>query len=419
MLVVGFAISEMLTRHSTNLSPTVMAFAPIPTPTRTPTPTPTEPFVSTTIPPLNQAPALPYVSAAAKQDGNALATAVSQFYSLDIRRFYDAVLSDKYGPRADSAVDAARKFESTIALSSTAITDQRCWTASIQWTNTAESYFGSISNAIKRQSRGDWVTAIREVDSVNDSINAFNASCVAPGYFSRVPTIVAFTPSPDPTTVPRPSPTPTPYHTPTLTPVPTPTIAPTPTVDDSDEVTPSVDAMNRLTESTDLPSEFVTLTEGPLSAADISSDYSDPSAHLTRLKQWGFQEGAWRVFQIPTAVAGDPDQDFFYFTSIAIKYGSASQAVSAVQFYLKTPYPKYQYLSQQLVSQCGLPTDLIWATFVNGDVHQSVVIMIVQDGSWVYRFTGVAGAQVDATDAALRAATATLQRVASVNWTCQ
>ena len=168
----------------------------------------------------------------------------------------------------------------------------------------------------------------------------------------------------------------------------------------------------------DTPSEFRVLEEGRLTAEAISNDYPDPTAYLERLYSWGFSQGAWRVFQIPSAIAGNPAQTMFYFTSSAIEYGSQSQAANAVQYQLNNPYQEYHYTQPALDQQCGLPVNVVRADYTNGSVQQSVALSIIQDGRWVYRFAAVAGMGVDPFPDGATIVVNTMQHVAGYRWTC-
>ena len=328
--------------------------------------------------------------------------------------FYGAVVSSEYQRRADEVVQVARQFESTIGTSGTAIVDISCWSAAIQWTNAEESYFGAVSHAIQIQNQQQWRFAVSTTDDLNRATSNFNENCAGAGYFDRVGLLVVKLPTPTPTPTPTPALTPTPTPRPT----PTPTPRPTPTVQPTVAATASADTVARLTTLSELPGGFTVLTEGPLSADAISKDYVDPSLHKERLKQWGFRLGVLRVFEVPTAIAGDPSQGFFYFTSSVVEYGSSSQATAAAQFQASNQHSNFQYTRVQTDRQCGLPASYIWAEFVNGNVHQAVFIVIVQDGSRVYRFTGVSGTGVDAAQAEWQVVVATLQRIDPAMWTC-
>lgn len=381
---------------STDPTPSSAGFValPSPTPTATPYPTLTPTRVPTRI--------VPPISAEAKSAGSALINSIHQFNAVNVQDFYGAVVSSEYQRRADEVVQAARQFESAIGTSGTAIVDISCWSAAIQWTTAEESYFGAVSHAIQIQNQQQWRFAVSTTDDLNRTISNFNENCAGAGYFDRVSLLVVKLPTPTP------APTPTPQPTPTPTPRPTPTAQPT----------VAADTVARLTTLSELPNGFTVLTEGPLSADAISKDYVDPSLHKERLKQWGFRQGAWRVFEIPTAIAGDPSQGFFYFTSSVVEYGSSSQANAALQFQAANQYSNLQYTREQTDRQCGLPASYIWAEFVNGNVHQAVFIVIVQDGSRVYRFTGVSGTGVDAAQAEWQVVVATLQRIDPAKWTC-
>lgn len=82
----------------------------------------------------------------------------------------------------------------------------------------------------------------------------------------------------------------------------------------------------------ELPNGFAVTSDKTDSAADIAASYPDPNAHLDRLQQWGFKQGAERDFEIPSPGLNDSMSKMILFNSAVSEFGSPEQARQAIEF---------------------------------------------------------------------------------------
>jgi hypothetical protein len=166
-----------------------------------------------------------------------------------------------------------------------------------------------------------------DVDPTATAAEAAAASPTLPSSAEATPTATAtaeletatLTSSPTPSatpTIPAASPTPEPSPTTTLTASPTPV---------------PVSLQDSLPSAELLPAEgFSLANQGSRSALDLANSYSDSSAHLERLDEWGFKEHLFREFGRESGGDGDPDPVFVLTT--VNEYGGAEQALEALDW---------------------------------------------------------------------------------------
>lgn len=127
---------------------------------------------------------------------------------------------------------------------------------------------------------------------------------------------------------------PTAAETPTVDASPTPTETPAPSATPTPEPTPTVPPValsEALPEAADLPAPgYVLANQGPRTALDLANAYSDPSEHLNRLDEWGFEEHYFREFSRDSA--GDDDVLPTYVLTTGNDYGSVGQAEDALNW---------------------------------------------------------------------------------------
>jgi hypothetical protein len=145
---------------------------------------------------------------------------------------------------------------------------------------------------------------------------------------------VAVTPTPDatPEPTPPPSPTPEPEETATPTVEPTPEAEPTPTEPPEPTPTPAPpSAMESLPTAEELSeSGYIVADQGDRTAEQLARAYTDTTAHLLRLEEWGFQQHVYREFNRLGANPDDPVPGYVL-TTVNV-YGSPEQAETALQW---------------------------------------------------------------------------------------
>jgi hypothetical protein len=148
-------------------------------------------------------------------------------------------------------------------------------------------------------------------------------------------------PTPSPTVTPtatiEPSPTvtltPSLVASPTLaatsTPEPSPTEAIASPTAGASPTRDLADLSSELPATAELPAEgYIIAEEGNRSAQELANAYSDPSAHLNRLNDWGFKRHVYRAFSGPSAAENEP---YAVLTTVN-EYGSAEQATDALEW---------------------------------------------------------------------------------------
>jgi len=123
---------------------------------------------------------------------------------------------------------------------------------------------------------------------------------------------------PTATATSEPNPTPTAAETPTEAPTPSPTPLPL----DLEASLPSIEQLGD-------PGYFLA-NQGSQSALDLANSYSDSSAHLERLDNWGFKEHLFREFG--REPAGPDDALPSYVLATVNEYGSPEQAGEAMDW---------------------------------------------------------------------------------------
>lgn len=158
-----------------------------------------------------------------------------------------------------------------------------------------------------------------------------------------------------------PTPTPLPTATATSTPEPTSTSEPTATSESTETATETAEGTSTAAGSTGTPAAGATATgsatttdnqppieeslptaeklpvegysvvnQGTRTAIELAQAYADPSEHLTRLNQWGFQSHYFREFTLQADVQ-DEAAPGYVLTTVNV-YGSPDQAAEALQW---------------------------------------------------------------------------------------
>ncbi len=170
--------------------------------------------------------------------------------------------------------------------------------------------------------------------------------------------------------------------TPTRTPVaPTATLTPAPTATSFalglEASMPSVDQLPD-------PGYFLA-NQGSLSALDLANSYSEPSAHLERLNEWGFKEHLFREFSRESSGAADPLPT--YILTTVNEYGSSEQAGEAMDW-LRSLNGSQGHEFVDPPPELG---DLAMASTVSTAEGVPSAIVFVQLGSRVYAYFAQGG----------------------------
>lgn len=146
------------------------------------------------------------------------------------------------------------------------------------------------------------------------------------------------TPEPEVTATPDLAPEPTPTEmdavevTPTEAVEPTPEPEPTPTEPPEPSPTPqppsAMESLPQLEELSD--GGYIVANDGDRTAEQLARAYTDSTAHLLRLEEWGFQQHVFREF---TRNASGPDDPLptYILTTVNV-YGSPEQAEDALRW---------------------------------------------------------------------------------------
>lgn len=123
--------------------------------------------------------------------------------------------------------------------------------------------------------------------------------------------------------------TPTVEQTPTVADTPEPETTPTPEVEPTvtQEALGGMDPLPRLEELSE--GGYVVADQGERSDQQLAQAYSDPTAHLLRLEEWGFRQHVYREF---TRQAAEDDPLPAYVLGTVNVYGSPEQADLAFQW---------------------------------------------------------------------------------------
>lgn len=137
--------------------------------------------------------------------------------------------------------------------------------------------------------------------------------------------------APSPTVIASPTVAATPTVEPTATQAASPTVVSSPTTSASPTRDTS-DLKTELPELADISAEgYIIAEEGTRTAQELANFYSDPSAHLDRLNDWGFKRHAFRAFSGP----GDSLELPYDVLATINEYGSPAQAAEALQWLLR------------------------------------------------------------------------------------
>lgn len=202
----------------------------------------------------------------------------------------------------------------------------------------------------------------------------------------------AVEPSPSLTATTEPSPTPGNSPTPTVS--PTATSSPTP-VPPTNTPAPTVTATalplslgESLPRSEDLPGEgYFLANQGSRSALELANSYSDPSAHLERLNDWGFQEHLFREYG---REGEDPALPFYVLTTVN-EYGDKDLASEALEW-LRALNAS---LGQTFVEPDPDLADGAFASSVQTAEGSQTAIVYVQMGPRIYAYFAQGGTPLD------------------------
>ncbi len=190
----------------------------------------------------------------------------------------------------------------------------------------------------------------------------------------------------------EPSPTPVNSPTPTVVPTATNTATPEPPTATA-TASPTATALplslaESLPRAEDLPGEgYFLANQGSRSALELANSYSDPSAHLERLNNWGFKEHLFREYG--REVDGGPLP--FYVLTTVNEYGDPELAGEALAW-LRTLNAS---LGQTFVEPDPELADAAFASSVLTAEGSETAIVYVQMGPRIYAYFSQGGVPLD------------------------
>jgi hypothetical protein len=178
---------------------------------------------------------------------------------------------------------------------------------------------------------------------------------------------------------------------PGLAPAPLPTPTPSPlSATPGPTLVPTGGLLDFLPALADLPAGFaLDYEDADVTAPEITANYPDPSAHLDRLRDWGFAGSAYREFSIPSPGINDALQRMIIFRAQVSRYGSPESTDQALHFQLATTKARHGWkLTEVSVQSLGDETVALQGTAVSDGTTFIVVVLLVRRGDLLYRYEG-------------------------------